>query len=1021
MKETRITTPGELNAAAMALDEALRVHPSPQLQFLALMAFHEDTAHLPLAWRAVYLLPHAHTLYRLLRHPYVRGFPPGLWISAWHFLREISDAETSPTTREREEEEVATFELFCNMALSCAYVADIRTLHSVIVDAGLPHSTVDEHEWLRITGAGPEPSAIFEAYCASQHEVLDPRHPLHAARQRWMQWSENEDAVSLVLLEEGTQAPIAGAVLRMEITSRRRGGGLHINNVLGADADQTQQQLRLAGRLAAAFVHRRVGYQLDGRDLYFQILDLHTAFSGGSLGLAATVGLICHLSRQVNGRIRWRLPADTACVASLDEHGGLEPVPWDTIRRKIHLAFFSPVRRMVIPFEHIETATREVQLLQRTYPGRNFELYPAATYEDCFRPAHVVEATGRNPYDRAQTIVRRHARSGLLLLALLALVTAGVLFYQAWFVFPDLEATSGIKIGSSAIVHNPHDSLDWAFRDGRTVADARVSFGDLEVGDGFTRTFTLYNMTPRTKEVFLSIEGPDAGQWYLNSGEGLRRLESVRPVRISVRYAPIAAAPRHAAALVLRDGPAGAELFRLELSGAAGRALSGGYALRLHGAPAYMSWGRLGLAFTHSELTVESWIRSVSWNGCFLHNGHNSPRNIDQGNLTVSFTEGIPQVALGTVRFTVPLPTPMKPDRWHHIALSYSLARSVIRFYLDGTLRAEQHVPVVMLDRMTPFVSLGAYADSISVSGFLDCEVDNFRIWWALRDEAELRRTMYTTLPSTTPALKANFDMEAFSDGISFNGSGETPDAELRNRPGMVRSTAPLRMATALPTRLTGPRDIPALELPPGTYLHFARQILPRKSRATFAFWWYADEVRGTAFVVKNLGNFVSFSSDSVALSYSGCRADMVGSIGIGWHHVAVRVLEDGRREIFIDGTQRALLEDCLVPGKDFHDWHDRYEGISYGMFDDSQTVFSARLHGTMRESLSRPRRLADIMIWKRLLANEEIALLAAGTDPPPDHLSTWWRFDHAPDAALNFIDRVDNQLLHLKSLPAYK
>ena len=1021
MKKTRITTPGELHAAAGTLEDALRAFHSPQLQFRALIAFHEDTAHLPLAWRVVYLLPHAHTLQRLVMHPYVRGFPPEIWISAWRFYRDTVESQAAPAAREREEQELAKQELLCNAALSCGYVADVRTLHSVFAEARLPQCPVDEPAWLRISGAGPDPFAIFDAYCASQTECLDARHPLHAARQRWVQWSQNEDAVSLVLLEEGTESQIAGAVLRMEISSRRRGGGLHINNVLGADADMTQRQLRGAGRLAVAFIQRQLGDHLDGRDLYFQILDLHAAFSGGSLGLAAAVGLICHLSRQVNGRLRWRLAAETACVGSLDESGALDPVPWDTIQRKIHLAFFSPVRRVVIPVAHVEAAMREVQALQRAHPWRSFELYPAASYEDCFRPAHVVEAIHRNPYDRAQTIVRRHARAGLLVLALAALVAAGILFYRTSFVFPNLEATSGITVASGAIVYNPNDSLDWAFRDGRQIAEARVSFGDLEVGDGFTRTFTLYNMTPRPQDVFLSIEGPDAGQWYLNSGGGPLRLESVRPTHVSVRYAPLASAPRYAAALVLRDGPAGSELFRLELAGAAGRAQPGGYALRLDGAPSYMSWGTHGLAFTHSELTLESWVRSVSWNGYFLYNGHNTPQSLAQGNLTVRFVDGFPQIALGAARFTVNLPRPMKPDRWHHVALSYSLARSVIRFFLDGALRAEHRVPVVMLDRMTPYVSLGAYADSASVSGFLDCEVDNFRIWWSLRDEADLRRTMHASLPSTTPALKANFDMEVISDVTGFNGSGESPDAELRARPGMVRSSAPLRSQVVRPTRTAGPRGTPAIELPAGTYLHFARQLLPRKSRATFAFWWYASDTRGTAFVVKNPGNFVSFSSDTIAMSYSGCRTDIIGTIGRGWHHVAVRVLEDGRREVFIDGTQRAVLEDCNIPGTDFHDWHHRYEGISFGVFEDNEVAFSARLHAAMRESLSRPRRLADIMIWKRLLANEEIALLAAGADPPPDHLAAWWRFDHAPNADLNFTDRVDNQLLHVKSLPAFR
>lgn len=1016
MADMRIETPRDLDAAAKALNDALRSMPSPQLQLHALIAFFDRTVHLPMQWRMVYLLPHRHTLLRLLLHPYTQGHQPQLWASAWQYLRIMQGSEGEHIDLKQAESE-----LLCKGVLAHAYVADLRKLHVFLRQAGVTVRDFDEREWRRIYGAGPAPFAVFDTYCAAQQDVLDAHHPLYAAQRRWSAWLSHRDAVSVVLLEEQEDTQVAGAVLRMEIASRRRGGGMHINNVLGADADLTRTQLIRAGAVAAAFAQAQLGYRFEGRELYFQIIDLHTAFSGGSLGLAATVGLACHLSEQVNGRVRWALPADTACVASLDAAGSLESVPWETIRRKIRLAFFSPLRRIVIPVEHVEAATRHVQELQRDYPSRSFEVYSALSFEDCFRPGHVVETTARNPYDRAQSFARRHARSSVLLFAALFLLAAAVLFYQTLFVFPDLEETMGITVAASAIVHNPHDSLEWVFRDGTRILPAEVSFGDIEVGDGFSRTLMIYNMTPGTKEVFLSIEGRDAAQWYVNSGGGAQLLESTVPREISVMYAPTAPSLRHEAALVLRESQGGEEYFRLALSGASGRAMPGGYALRLGSGPAYMTWGKNGLAFTNGELTIESWVRSLSWNGCFLHNGYNTPLNLERANLTISFADGKPRIALGTQRFDVPLATPMKPNQWHHIALAYSVHRPAIRFFLDGDLVFERNVPFALQDRMSPFVSLGAYADSLSVSGFLDCEVDNFRLWWKLFDETDIERTKHETLAGTVPGLKANFDMESNSDITTFNGSGESPDAELLYRPAIVRSTAPLQPGASLPQLTVGPRRIPAVQLPAGTYLHFARQLLPSKSDATFTFWWQTGPQRSTAMAVRNLGHFVSFSSDTIATSYSGCRSDIIGAIPAGWHHVAVRVLADGRKEIFIDGQQRAALESCLTPGADYHDWHHRYDGISFGVFDDRYHMFSARMHGTMREALAQNRHVADIAIWRRLLANEEIATLAAGADPPPDQLAAYWRFDHAPTGDLNFIDKVDGQLLHIKSAPAFR
>lgn len=1021
MSDGRITTPRELDAAGRALIETLRSTQSPQLQLQALVSFHDATAHLPFPWRKAYLLPQLHTLLRLLLHPYTTGLPPHVWLSAWRFLDEMRER-----LRDETDADEAKAELLCKATLSHACACDFRSLHAFLLNTDTPLRDLDEVQWRAVYGAGPDPFAMFTAYAATQ-ETEDPHHPVHAALLRWGNWRAHREAVSVVLLEEGAHDAVAGAVLRMEIDTRRGSGTVHINNVLGADADMTREQLLAAQRFAVAFAQEGIGHRFDSCDVYYQIIDLHAAFSGGSLGLAATVGLICHWSGQVNARLRWTLPADTACIGSLDGAGALESVSWDIIRRKIALAFFSPLRRIVIPAEHVEAATTFIQELQRGYPQRTFEVLAASTVHDCFRAGHAVETITRNPYDRLQTLGHRHARTGLLLAALFALGAALFLFYRSYFIFPDLEVTQGITVPSNAIVFNPNDSLDWAFRDGKQVLDATLAFGNLEVGDGFSRVFSVYNMTPRSRDVFIAIEGGDAEQWYINAGGGTQRLASATPLRLSVMYAPTASAPEHHAALVFRDEAGGRELFRVTMHGAAGRALEGGYALRLDGRAQYMTWGKEALAFTNGELTFEAWVRSLSWNGCLLHNGVGTPGTATRSNVVLGFNQGVPEVSIGDEHLTVPLEAAMKPEQWHHIALSYSVTRPLLRLFVNGVKVLDRRQPLTMPDRMTPFVSLGAFADSLGAGRFLDCEIDNLRVWWDVLDETEIQRNMRRTLPGGAvarpggaPSLRANFPMEAHSHETAFNSGGDSPDAELRGRPAFVRSAAPLSLGISLPAPDAGPLGKPALSLPPGSYLRLARQLLPRHGDATFAFWWLTGTKRSTAMVVQNLGRCISISGDTVATLFSGCRSDILGAVTPGWHHVAVRVLRDGRKEVFIDGAQRASVEAC-PPSAGPHDWHEGYEGITFGVYDDTYTAMSARQHRTVMESLSHPRRIADIAIWKRLLGNEELALLSEGEPPPPDHLVAFWRFDQAPTAELNFIDKVEKQMLHVHRAAGYR
>lgn len=521
-----IRTPAELDAAARALDRALSLTLSPQKRFLLLTDFWRNTSALQPSWLNGYLMPIAPLFVDLLRIPSLSNIPAPVWRDAWRFLDQIRERGWHVPGASLQGLVRLTLE---DTIRSHAYVSALRELHQFLVEAGQLEGPFDTGDWASVFGASTNAYGVFRAYVA----VLEERNCRHApvfnsVLQQWQEFRQRKQAVAVVLLEaEREESRSTGRVQLMDILPQDGvRGESSINNLLGDQGHETIEQLRRAQSLAESLVAIRFGKIPPHRRYHFSLHETSIALVGGSLGCAVAAGIAAAITQQLNLPQRWTLSNTTACVSSLAPDGRVETGSWEVMEHKLRVAFYSPLENIVIPAVHREAALLFVQQLQRMHPHRRLDVIGTNRFSDLFEAEGPFTVVNRGRGDRARELVSRNSVPLLLLMILILFGGGGYFAYRAYYDYPNLESAMGLSVESSAIVYNPKDSLTWCLRDEKKVVDNRVGFGDLEVGDGFTRQFWIWNMTPSKLELHLSIEGGDSTDWYINSG---RRISGSPP------------------------------------------------------------------------------------------------------------------------------------------------------------------------------------------------------------------------------------------------------------------------------------------------------------------------------------------------------------------------------------------------------------------------------------------------------------------------------------------------------------
>ncbi len=1016
-----IRTPVELDAAARALDRTLLITPSPQKRFLHITEFWGHTCRLPASWLSGYLLPLAPSFLELLRFSSLSNLPAPVWRDAYAFYRRISAQSWATAGLAMDELHTLAVE---HTIRSHAYVSALRELHEFLVEWKLLEGALDAGEWSSVFGASATAFGVFKAYVG----VLRNRYDAVPAEfttvlEQWEEYRRRTDAVAVVLLEaDGDDRYAAGRVMLMDILSQEGGQGENnINNLLGDQGYETVEQLKRAQTISEGLIAERFGKTPEHRRYHFSLHETSVALVGGSLGCAAAAGITAGITHYMNLPQRWTLPTTVACVGSLATDGTVEAGSWDLIEQKLRAAFCSPVEKIVIPAPHRESALLYLQQLQRDHPKRSLEVLGVSHVRDLETNAGVFAIHPRGGMERMRESLVRHGVAFLLLLIVILFGGGGYFAYRAYYDYPNLEQTMGLSVGSSSIVFNPKDSLVWCFRDGKTLVDNNVGFGDLEIGDGFTRHFEIWNMTPSNLNLRLSIEGPDSTDWYINSADDRLNIPSAENRSIAVMFAPMDAGSSKNAALVLRNPVTGEALYRLRFEGAAGSPLSAGYALRLDGRDDQIHFGQRSTAFDITasgtkEATFECWIRPNAplKNAMILHNGQSGSQKPEIEDLFFGFvTPDTMYYRVGSAigMFVLNGSQAAAVGRWMHLALAISIPRHRIAVYLNGEELENRQAYFLFDGPGTPFVTIGARNPGTTSDLHFRGDIDEIRLWHRFRTVEEVRQTMHRRLSGLTPDLAGYWDVDASVENTLFNANTQAHSGALLHRPVLVRSDLRLEPRGRDIFLLTRDRGDTAIALTSGRYLVAVRPVLPRYTDATFAFLFLQDAEPAIHFnyVLKESG-WISIENNMLFTMQKKLAYD----IEPGWHTGVCTVTADGKVAFYTDGQLKAESR-TVASGR--QDWHALFEGMMLGFRFDKEQQLASKYYDWYHPTLSHTRSYGSLHVWKRILSEKEIADLIDQERVTKKGLVASWRLEQLPDANNNYIDEINHRFLHVKQV----
>ncbi len=1017
--QSYIRTPIELDMAFRALERHLEQSASPIRNFSLLTDFLSHTEALPRPWLTSYGTVLVRRVSRLAEHVYISGGEPERWNIILRFL----DAACEYGWFAHREQFDRIRDVACGrMIFAHACVRAFRALHGYLCMRRFRLRELSEADWSAISNADTLGHDAFVQYVrrAVPPEIPVPV-PIDSALQQWRHARE-EGGVGVVLLDASDNPAMdSGTVLRLDVRSRPSSAmHVHFTSEIAPDNTETQVQLERGASLAADLVRRSFSTP-PPREYHFSFHDRGAEFRGASMGLGAALLMIIDMQRGFNREVRWHLAAHMACSGGLNADGSVQQFPSDVLRRKVAVAFFSPVDRLVIAAAQREEALRIVRSLQQRYPARQLDVHGIETLGDCADADGVIRHERRAISDRVFEFSRRHAVALLIFILLLLGGYTGFLLWKYYYDYPNLEQAQGKIPEASSIVYNPKDEVSWTFRDGDEHKSAIVPFGDLEIGDGCFRNFYIYNFGRFPLELDITVESDDDEEWYCNWNGGQQQIASTEKLRMMVMFAPVRPGRMKTARLVLRDAGSGEERYVLALHGSAGPPQPAGYAMQLDGMDDMLVFGEKSYAFGMDDATVEMWLRPDTLAGCFYSNTYNPPDGQAIENMAFTFSHDTLHIGVASIGVSVRIPEEanVRAGEWMHFALTYRHPREEgpgrVTALCNGVVVFDREDEFIMENIFRPYVSVGAYHNGFEHGGHFRGAVDEIRLWRGYRSADEIRATMRQRVDARAPGLRGYWDMDHVTEESINVAYKSAQEAEPYGRPAPVRSAAPVTVSEAPPVRsVEGPLDRPATELAPFCYLHCAQQLMESDSARSYALWYRHDGPEERVMMaVSNQDAWIQVLSDGVAVGEGPYRDVRVRE---GWNHVALRVARDGTLDYFLNGSfVKTITSETLARGPFF-----RYYGLQLGFFYDGYNHLRTKYFDSSYGLLSNARAVADFCVWERRLEDAEIAALYRGSIPE-EGLLAHWPLDSAPDATNNFPDVLHGHLMHLRRIRAWE
>lgn len=340
----------------------------------------------------------------------------------------------------------------------------------------------------RLTGPCPAASGILRSVADRWSSEFGGQ-----ARDRlWLLFAQKEDEAGPVRSE-----PDCGFLIAAGLRTRVRLHPDAADDTMRLNNDWVSRSEPFHGLIRDALASMRpilakTGYTAPSDrhgHFLFTLSEREAAFYGRSLeaplALLAAGGLV----NGYYGRPLVLFPNDTAVTGGVDSEGRVLPVDPDGLKAKLRAAFFSPLRRVVVPWPNLQEAAAVVETLRRAHPGRTLDFASADTVEALWNNRNVAARRPVTPAIRLTAGLRRN-RSRIAWSAAAAGILLSIGLLLVPMLFRDRNPASIDVTGSVLVARSAGGRELWKHDFGVPLTRARYADPSLRVrildadGDG---------------------------------------------------------------------------------------------------------------------------------------------------------------------------------------------------------------------------------------------------------------------------------------------------------------------------------------------------------------------------------------------------------------------------------------------------------------------------------------------------------------------------------------------------------
>ncbi|MFH1941847.1 MAG: VCBS repeat-containing protein, partial [bacterium] len=289
--------------------------------------------------------------------------------------------------------------------------------------------------------------------------------------------SPHTDRMHILLVEKmntlETTEEDAGVLLPISSKTRTRPKDaeediIKVNNEILPTQDAMHHSLMDA--IAAA---RRIGESKQPKintDTYFtfqfSLPEKRAQYSGDSWNAAVAIFSYAGMINAFHKQILANLSSSTVITGSIDQDGALSTVQEEGLKAKIKSVFFSPIKRLIVPWKNMSSAMTFLECLQRQYPNRHLILESAANLNQLVEDRNlVIQKRLTLPRQVVAGARRNKQMLGWIAFVLMAIVIiAG--FILKGYIWKDRNPATFDIVGQHLVVKNVRGEELWRYNFG---------------------------------------------------------------------------------------------------------------------------------------------------------------------------------------------------------------------------------------------------------------------------------------------------------------------------------------------------------------------------------------------------------------------------------------------------------------------------------------------------------------------------------------------------------------------------